>query len=56
MGVQREREEDTGQRGIKRGMWGRRGRKNLLRHAGGKLSLWQGRVMPLHRTNAIADY
>lgn len=43
--------------GWSKGMGGRRGReeKNLLRHAWGKLCLWQGRVMPLHSTNATAD-
>lgn len=55
MGVWREREEDTGQRGIKQGIGGEGVERNLLRHARGKLSLWQGRVTLLHTTNATAD-
>ncbi len=61
-----EKEGESGSAERKRGRYrpkrdkerdgGRRGRKNLLRHAWGKLSLWQGRGMPLHSTNAMADY
>lgn len=52
------REEDTGQRGIRRGMGeeGLGGKKNQRRHAGGKLSLWQGGVIPPNGANATADY